>query len=155
LRSRYEGHNVVVRATTGVTEVSRVRIGVDIESVTSVRSTLKQFGASYVERVFNQGEAAWARGHPSTAPVFLARRFALREAILKLIETDDSLVRWSDVILEERDSGPPTVRLVNDSTRRARALGINKIHLSVACAGDLVVAVAVADSDDAKEEGLL
>ncbi len=130
-----------------------LRVGVDIESVTSVGSTLGQFGAAYVERVFNEEEAAWARRHPSTATIFLAGRFALREAILKLVETDDSLVRWSDVVLEGGGSGPPSVRLVNDSARRAHDLGINKIHVSMGRAGDLVAAVAVADSDGPKEEG--
>ena len=131
-----------------------VRVGVDFESVTSIGSTLEKFGDAYLGRVFNQGEVAWARQHPATAQVYLTGRFALREAVLKLIETDDSLVRWGDVVLEDRESGPPAVRLINDSERRARALGINMIHLSVGRAGDLVAAVAVADSDDAKEESL-
>ena len=153
-RSRVGGAELAGRVRAGATEVPAVRVGVDFESVTSIGSTLEKFGDAYLGRVFNQGEVAWARQHPATAQVYLTGRFALREAVLKLIETDDSLVRWGDVVVEDRESGPPAVRLINDSERRARALGINMIHLSVGRAGDLVAAVAVADSDDAKEESL-
>lgn len=120
-------------------------VGVDVQSVAEVRAALATFGPRYVRRLFSKEEEDYAETHPNTAARFLAERFAAREAILKLLETDDAVGRWRDVNISSANTSTPVVALVRDSMILARLRGISAIRLCVDSAGDVAIAVAVAD----------
>lgn len=120
-------------------------VGVDVQSVAEVETALATFGPRYVRRLFCKEEEDYAETHPNTAARFLAERFAAREAILKLLEADDAMGHWRDLKISSANTSTPAVALVRDSMIRARLRGISTIHLCVDSAGDVAIAVAVAD----------
>ena len=120
------------------------RVGVDVQPVTEVETSLRLFGARYLESVYDESECEYARSHPRMAAVFLAGRFAAREAVLKLLEAPDVLSSWKDVRLG--GVGPSLkVLLSGEALNIAKSRGISTIFLSFATCRDAVTVVAVTD----------
>lgn len=120
------------------------QLGVDIQSVRDVEESIQLFGSKYLQNVYNAHEYSYALCHPYSAAKFLAGRFAAREAILKLLNSHDTLSMWKDVILDDMHS-PTRVNLRGDAQTLALSQGIDKILLCIASTRDLATAVAVAD----------
>ncbi len=129
-------------------------VGVDVQSIAEVESSLRTFGLQYVNRLFDPEDIVRIRTYPSTAPAYLAGRFAAREAVLKLLEMDDAIASWHDVRIKESHPMALEVVLTNRCMIRARQRGIAVIHLGIDYAGSMAIAVAVADVADADREEL-
>ena len=119
-------------------------VGTDCQSIDDVELSLRSMGFQYVRRLFDHDEEEYVRAHPHTAARFLAGRFAAREAVLKLLQTDDAIHHWHDVTIRSSLSRLH-VSLRNGSMIRARHRGIASIHLCIDSAGGIAIAVAVAD----------
>jgi holo-[acyl-carrier protein] synthase len=129
-----------------------VSVGIDIQSVSDVQASLTNFGKRYVERVFSPDEADFALAHPHTAARFLAGRFAAREAVLKVLHIDDAMAYWYSITVSPLDQPPLKVLLTDESHRRAVSLGLSSILITISAAGDLAIAVALADNMQEKVE---
>ena len=124
-----------------------VHIGVDIQLVSEIENSMTLVGARYLDRVYDSNERGFARAHPNTAAMYLAGRFAAREAVLKLLEAPDVISIWKDVSLSDAlNSNSPEVTLCGEASNLAVALGISKIFVCLSMGADSVSAVAVADS---------
>jgi holo-[acyl-carrier protein] synthase len=117
---------------------------VDVQPVTEIEKSLRLFGTRYLKGVYDDRECNYARTHPQTAAVYLAGRFAAREAVLKLLEAPDVLAIWNDILLGDVVPSPE-VLLRDEALNIAKALGISEIFLSLAICRDAVTAIAVAD----------
>ena len=77
----------------------RLRVGIDLVLVDSIREALDLHGDRYLERVYTAQEIADCRDGDDVAPERLAARFAAKEAgmkALRLSRTKGSTgVRWS------------------------------------------------------------
>lgn len=128
-----------------------IRVGVDVQPVTEVATSLRLFGTKYLERVYDDGEREYAQSHPRLASLYLAGRFAAREAVLKLLEAPDVLSSWKDIRLG--GVGPsPDVLLSGEALNIAKSRGISTIFLGVASGRDAVTVVAVADVSVSSED---
>jgi holo-[acyl-carrier protein] synthase len=121
-----------------------LRLGIDFQSVREVDESLRLFGIKYLESAYDDGECVHALSHPHSAARYLAGRFAAREAVLKLLDAQDAVAMWRDILLSD-DRRSTTVHLRGDAHLVAAELGIAEILLSVASTRELATAVAVAD----------
>ena len=60
-------------------------VGIDLVRVSRVAESLAQFGERFLQRVFTDGEVAYARSAPSLMAERLAARFAAKEAAVKAL----------------------------------------------------------------------
>ncbi len=91
----------------GRLEGERVRVGVDIVSVERIKEVVERWGERFLTRAFSPEELAIARERRSGSLYqYLAGRFAVKEAIIKTLDSPVSL-REISVVREE--SGRPVV----------------------------------------------
>ena len=128
-----------------------LRLGIDFQSVRDVEESLRLYGADYLESVYDEGECLHALAHPGSASKYLARRFAAREAIVKLLDADDGLAIWGDILLGDGYT-PTSVHLRGAAQKAANGWGIGEILLSVASTRELATAVAVADLKSRRDD---
>jgi holo-[acyl-carrier-protein] synthase len=121
-------------------------LGVDIQQLAEVERSLRLFGSRYLEGVYDEHECRHARAHPQTAAIYLASRFAAREAVCKLLQATDVLAIWSEVLLGDVVRAPE-VRLRGEALELADARGISTIFLSIALQTEAAFAVAIADCE--------
>lgn len=120
-------------------------LGVDLADIERVRGVLDRY-PRFAERCFtdHEREYAFRFAKPERR---LAARFAGKEAVMKSLGTGWRRIRWKDV--EITGGGKPTVRLAGTAERRALALGVTEVLVTITHTDTsaLVMAVAVGDHD--------
>lgn len=120
--------------------LNAVATGVDVQRVTDVVDSARQFGEDYLSRVYTSAE----RRETGDRPARLAARFAAKEAVAKAVGLGDAGFAWTDIEVTDPDAGPVQVRLTGEPAHRAARAGIDRWRVSIATAGGLAAAVAVA-----------
>lgn len=126
-----------------ITAMRIVGLGVDLADLARVGGLLDRY-PRFAERCFTAHEREYAFRF-ATPERRLAARFAGKEAVMKSLGTGWRRVRWTDV--EITGGGKPTVRLYGTAARRAAALGVTEVLVTITHTDDsaLVMAVAVGE----------
>jgi len=117
-------------------------IGTDIMKVNRLDGSLS-FDDPFVRKTFTtrEVEAARMKNNPS---IYLASRFACKEAVFKCLKMDGNHVRMNEIEVMNSEIGYPTVQLLNDMKKYADERGITTIELSLSYEEDYIVAYAIA-----------
>ena len=118
-------------------------IGLDLVELARLAALLSRHRTRFLERVCRPGEAA-ARGDGDALVQHLGGLFAAKEAVLKALGTGWGSGAWfRDVEIVREPGLGPTVRLHDGALRRARDLGVARIHVSITHERGHAAAVAV------------
>ena len=122
-----------------------VGIGIDIVEVQRVARALDEHGARFEKRIYTQGEIDACAGRADRA-LALAARFAAKEACLKALGTGWSGgIGFQDVEVVRDAAGRPQIRLHGRAADRARAIGAQRVHVSLTHERRVAAAVVVLD----------
>ncbi len=122
-----------------------VGFGIDVVEIERVRRQLADptpgtRADRFLRRCFTAGERAYCEGRRDRATHYAAR-FAAKEAALKALGVPAG-VRLTDLEVT-RDRGAPALQLRGAAARAAGALGVSRIHLTIAHDGGLAAAGVV------------
>jgi holo-[acyl-carrier protein] synthase len=121
--------------------------GIDLVEDARIEAMLTAHAERFLERVFTEGERAYAASAPGLRVERLAVRFAAKEAVLKALGTGWSGgIAWQDVEVVREEGGVPGVRLHGKAAETAAAAGIGRWHLSLSHAGGFSIASVVAEA---------
>jgi holo-[acyl-carrier protein] synthase len=106
-------------------------IGTDIVEVERIRETLERFGDRFAGRILTDAECE-AFYRDARRPHFLARRFAVKEAVAKAFGTGfrDGL-RLRDIELRHNALGRPELCYTGVAQTLCREFAISSSHVSV------------------------
>ena len=117
-------------------------IGLDIVDRARMQRLLDRYGDAFVRRICLAGEVRIASGPGQAAHV--AGLFAAKEAAMKALGTGWSAgVGFLQIEVWRNASGAPALRLHGQARRRADALGVEDLWLSISHDGQSAVAVVV------------
>jgi len=117
--------------------------GIDIVETKRIREILEQFGERFLNRIFHDAEAAYARTMKK-ADLHLAARFAAKEAISKAFGTGiGEHLGWKDMEIRRRDSGEPYVVMHGKGLELMKSRGVTAIHVSLSHTDGYAAASAV------------
>jgi len=134
--SREEGSNL-----------SGLRVGVDLVSVREVARSLERFGDRYVRRIFTTREAAYCRAAAGRAVATrFAVRFAAKEATLKALHPETPWADWRAIEVRRHASGRCEIVLHGEAAALARRQGVETVALSMSHDGSRAAAVVVVQS---------
>jgi len=123
-------------------------IGVDIVEVERIRLAADRYGGRFVRRVFTEEEAAYCRrsAHPEQR---FATRFAAKEAALKALGVGWTQgVQFTEVEIVNNELGAPSVVFRGRALELARALGAERIHVSMTHHRDFAIAQVILERPD-------
>lgn len=131
-------------------------MGTDIVYIPRIQSAFEQFGDRFLARVYTPSEQQIFHQRRATAHhprqrwhssiVYLAGRWAAKEAIVKAMGTGWQGIRYTDISIESYASGAPSVAIVNKSETWAFKPG--QWQLSLSHDGDYAIATALWHSHD-------
>ncbi len=124
--------------------------GIDLVDCRRIEKVVKRHGQTFLDRVFTSAEQEYCNRH-RWATERLAGRFAVKEAVLKLIGTGwRNGIAWTDVETINDPAGKPVVELHGVVAQLADEMGVRQVSVSITHAADLAVASAIALGDDNK-----
>ena len=118
---------------------TELTVGIDIIEIDRVARVAERWGARFLERVYTPGELAYCRGRADR----LASRFAAKEAVMKALGTGTRGIGWREIEVVRKSSGAPTVALHGRASRRAAAMGVHSLAISLSHSRSYAVASVV------------
>lgn len=90
--------------------MSNVFIGTDIVDVDRIRSSIKQHGEKFLNRIFTVPEQKYCNSNVDSS-IHYAGRFAAKEAIMKALKSGgiNSPIPFNAISIQNSDSGEPIV----------------------------------------------
>jgi holo-[acyl-carrier protein] synthase len=122
-------------------------VGVDIVAVERFRAIIERKGDRFLGRVFSEAEIRYARtcAHPEQR---FATRFAAKEAVLKALGIGWRRgVSFREIEVSTNEAGAPAVSLSGRALEVSRALGVERMHVSLSHDSTYAVAQVVAEGE--------
>lgn len=122
-------------------------IGTDIINIARIKMLIHHPADSFFTKTYTNAELE--KGFQNAAPeVFLAGRFAAKEAIFKCFRMDGSLIRWNEIEILSDQWGAPQVVLTGMMRKRFQELKATDIMVSISFETDYAVAFAAVVRDN-------
>ncbi len=120
-----------------------VGIGTDIVHASRIKATCERLGQRFAERILTAEELQLWLSH-RRPEVFLAKRFAVKEAASKALGTGIGQgVSWQHISLAYTELGAPLLVLTGQAEQRAQQLGVSRSLVTLSDEVDTVVAFVV------------
>jgi holo-[acyl-carrier protein] synthase len=124
--------------------VNAIGHGIDLVVISELERWIHDPRDPFIPRCFIDEELREIGDGPNRVE-HLAGRFAAKEAVLKALGTGFGAgIAFSDVVIHRSPGAPPQVRLIGGAAKVAADREIVGWHLSIAYAGGLAVASAIA-----------
>jgi len=117
-------------------------IGIDIVEIERVEEAMRKRRERFLDRLFTISEQEYCLSKANCS-MYLAGRFAAKEAVLKVLGTGLRNVKWVDIEIIKDSLGKPHVRLSGKAAALVDEMGIDHILLSISHSRRYAVAQAV------------
>src|SRR5687767_4937425 len=115
-------------------------VGIDIIETHRIRGVLEKHDARFLQRVYTEWERMYCRRNV----LHIAGRWAAKEAISKVLGLGVRGVGWREIEILPNRAGAPQVYLHRRAARRAEAMDLDDVSVSISHERHMAVAVAVA-----------
>jgi holo-[acyl-carrier protein] synthase len=124
--------------------VSVRAVGIDVVAVSRIQKMLDHIGDRAVARLLTDDERAYCSSMAVPAR-HVAARVAAKEAVYKALQgaEDARGIGWRDIEVVRDPDGRPSVRLHGRAASRLRAVGAERVLLSLTHTDDIAAAIAV------------
>ncbi len=120
-----------------------VGIGIDLVEIERMAEALARHAGRFAQRVFLPDEQAYCEKMARGA-MHYAARFAAKEAAWKALGLPGGLP-WRQIEITRTPAGQPGLRLHGDTEAKARARGIDRLHLSMSHTETIATAMVIAE----------
>jgi holo-[acyl-carrier protein] synthase len=117
-----------------------IAVGVDLIEISRIEAMVERYGDRFLERVYTEGELAYAAGRLSA----LAARWAAKEAAAKALGTGIGQVAFRELEVVCDAQGKPELWLHGNAARLATRLNLGQFALSLSHTADYALAFVVA-----------
>jgi holo-[acyl-carrier protein] synthase len=126
-----------------------IAVGVDLIEISRIEAMVERYGDRFLERVYTEGELAYAAGRLSA----LAARWAAKEAAAKALGTGIGQVAFRELEVVCDAQGKPELWLHGNAARLAARLNLEQFALSLSHTADYALAfVAAQGRSDSQRE---
>jgi holo-[acyl-carrier protein] synthase len=121
--------------------------GIDIVEIDRIARLVRDHGGHFLDRCFTPAEQAYCLP-PKRSHEHLAGRFAVKEAILKVLGTGwRGQIAWTDMEILNDGAGKPILRLTGETARLAAEQGIARWHISISHTDHHATASAIGEGE--------
>ena len=118
--------------------------GIDLVECKRIKQMLDRHEQRFLDRVYTAIEQQYCRSHKLRVER-LAGRFAVKEAVLKVLGTGwRDGIAWTDIETRNDPAGKPLVSLTGRAKALADKMGIDQISVSVTHTSELAMASVIA-----------
>lgn len=123
-------------------------VGIDIVEIDRFDRAVTRSGERLLARIFTEAERRYCESRSRRAIEHFAARFAAKEAVMKALGTGWAEgIQWVDIEVVHGDRGAPGIDLHRAALERFRALGADRIFLSISHTSRSALAQAILETD--------
>ena len=123
--------------------------GIDIVSVERIGRMLADHGQRFLDRCFTPAEQTHCAASEKRHLERLAGRFAVKEAVLKVLGTGwRGGIQWTDMDVLPDPLGRPVLTLTGEAAKLADKIGIARWHVSISHIETHAVGSAIGEGVD-------
>ena len=123
-----------------------IGIGTDIVEISRIKSVYKKYPRGFADRVLHKNELKILKKHQSPA-VFLAKRFAAKEALAKALGTGIAKgVSFKHIEISNSEHGQPVLILHDETLVIANKLGVKNNFISLSDEKKYAIAYVILES---------
>jgi holo-[acyl-carrier protein] synthase len=123
--------------------------GIDLIECKRIRDVWQRHGDRFSERILTDAELQYVRKFAKEIVPRMAGRFAVKEAILKVLGTGyRGKITWRDMEILNDGNGRPHVTLTGECRRIAEKRGITEITVSITHTENYAAATALGIGTD-------
>ena len=119
-----------------------IGIGNDLIDIRRIEAAIERYGERFLDRIFTEVERAKSDRRAARAASY-AKRFAAKEAALKVLGVGIGAVDWHDVEVVRTSSGAPELRVTGRASELAVDAGIRAWKVSLSHTATMAEAVVV------------
>ncbi|QDU80553.1 Holo-[acyl-carrier-protein] synthase [Polystyrenella longa] len=121
-----------------------VGLGTDIVEINRIEKMITRHGDHFLERVFTSGEQSYCKQKKMAVESY-AGRWAAKEAVMKTLGTGFIKgVHFTEIEIENLNSGQPIVRLLGSTADLAEKMEISTILITISHSKEYATATAIA-----------
>jgi len=121
-------------------------VGTDLAEVPRIRHSIERYGERFLNRIYTDGERAYASSKGNAAERYAAR-FAAKEAAMKAIGTGWRRgVTWKDFEVVNQTSGRPNLLLRGVARDIADQMGVKRISISLTHTAETAFAIVILEN---------
>jgi holo-[acyl-carrier protein] synthase len=125
-----------------------IGVGVDAVDIQRIDHLVQAYGERFLHRVYTEKEIEYAFLSTAKLHERLAGRFAVKEAVLKVLGTGKSGgILWKDVETLRGPGGKPRIILHGKAKEHADNLGISAVHVSISHDGKMALGFVIAEGE--------
>jgi len=117
------------------------RIGTDIIEIARIEQAINHWGESFLRRVYTDSELKLYHGKSSS----LAARFAGKEAVMKVLGTQNRGMSWKEIEILSDPNGKPFLRLHGRAQNQAASLGLSELAISLSHCKEYAIAFVMGE----------
>ncbi len=121
-------------------------LGIDLVRIKRIEKMIERWGDSFLEKVFTPGEIKYCNSKSRPA-IHFAARFAVKEAVVKMLGGNTAGFNWHDFEVYNDTVGRPELLLSEKIEDVIKKLGIDTIHISISHEREYAVAQAIGEGD--------
>lgn len=119
-------------------------IGIDLVSVPRIRKNINQFGTKFCEKILTQSEQTAIPSNPDKAALYVAGRFAAKEAAVKALGSGfNNGIAPDQIEILNLSNGQPHATFLAAAKERAADLGVRRCLISITHEAEVAAAVMV------------
>ena len=124
-------------------------VGLDVVEIDRVRRLLERQGERALGRLFTPAERRYCDGRAARERHY-AVRIAAKEAVFKALSGSDDAraITWREIEVSADGHGRPQIILHARASRRAQALGVARVRVSLTHSDAVAAAIAVLEVDE-------
>lgn len=118
-------------------------IGIDIIEIDRIKQAIARWGERFLHRIYTDTELKLYGEKPPS----LAARFACKEAIMKLLGTGSTGIKWREIETLSHPDGKPRLNLYGRARTEADRLGLREIAVSLSHSREYAIASAIGTTE--------
>ena len=127
-----------------MSEIIAPAIGVDLVDVVRLQRVCERQGELLLRRLFTQEECVLSQGSAGYRWSSLAGRFAVKEAVKKILAAHGESVGWNEIEVVNGIYGEPAIKLSGRARSAVDRLGYTRLLASISHDADLAIATVMA-----------
>jgi len=121
-------------------------LGIDLVRVDRIEGIIEKWGERFLNKIYSSAEREYCYSKARPA-LHLAARFAVKEAVIKMLGGNSYNLCWHDFEVKNNQEGLPELKTSASLQELLKKKGIERVHISISHEQEYAIAQVIGEGD--------